>query len=668
MQPAIDQWRLLWAAILVAAPLIAGYRVAKRLERPPAAIADAILIAYLVQYVTVGLAGLLGILIPLFLTVIALVICAALWISAGFIAPQANASPIPSSDRRWVLFAGLFAIGFLAALIYCEKLNPPMATDALVYHLPAAVLWLQKKRITLFQTWFFNPANTYSPLAGSVFIAWLLAPLGNDALARFVQVGPWVLILISIIEIASSAGASLPAAALAALAAVLARPFIGEAVIPKDDLFVAAFFLAAVAALARDRMASRFGWLRLGIAVGLMLATKYTALMTAPILLLAADAPRRAGWRWRQWAGAILAVALLVGPWYLRNLLEWGNPLFPVKFDLVGIRLPGLIARVEVPELKSAAGIWNVLTGGYYGLPAILFSFLLVAWLLSVIRLRRNLRRDPLQRLVVLGPILGLLVFGFCSPQPEVRFVLPSLALLFVLCGMAAGRKWDIAISGAALLMAIATSFSSANAGQIATFSLWAIVTGLIGILICWLEADPLRLRRPILSSIAIAAFLAIVVSEWNDYLHEYRTARMDIWKSVYPTQAAAWDFVDKNLPATANIAYSNQFMIYPLYGFEARRNVIYVPVRAGASVSNLAFPGRISDAELNLAAARAANAPSSESDWLNNLRASGAEFFIVGLGDGAPEVRWADTDLADFSRVFINSDIAIYRLYPRPR
>jgi hypothetical protein len=663
MQPAIDQWRLLWAAILVAAPLIAGYRLAKKIQRPPAAMADAILIAYLVQYVAVGLAGLLGILTPLFLIIIALAICAGLWISAGFIPPRATASPIPRSDRRWTLFTCLFAIGFLAALIYWEKLNPPMATDALVYHLPAAVLWLQKKRIALFQTWFFNPANTYSPLAGSTFITWLLAPLGNDALARFVQVGPWFLILISIIEIATSAGASLPAAALAALAAVLARPFIGEAVIPKDDLFVAAFFLAAVAALARDRMNSRFGWLRLGIAVGLMLATKYTALMAAPILLLAADAPRRAGWRWRQWAGAILAVALLAGPWYLRNLLEWGNPLFPVKFDLVGFRLRGLIARIEVPELRSAAGLWNVLTGGYYGLPAILFSFLLAAWLLSLIRLRNNLPRDPLQRLTVLGPILGLLIFAFCSPQPEVRFVLPSLALLFVLCGMAASRKWAVALSGVAVLMAIATSFSSANAGQIATFSLWAIVTALIGLLIHWLEADALRLRRPILSGIAIAAVLAIVGYGWTDYLHEYQTARMDIWKSVYPTQAAAWDFVDRNLPQAATIAYSNQFMIYPLYGFECRRNVIYAPVRAGASVSNLAFPAQISDADLNLAAARSANAPSSESAWLDNLRACRAEYFIVGLGDGAPEVGWAETDRAEFTRIFINSDLAIYRI-----
>jgi hypothetical protein len=663
MQPAIDQWRLLWAAILVAAPLIAGYRLAKKLQRPPAAIADAILIAYLIQYVAVGLAGLLGILTPFILTFIALAICAALWISAGFIPSRATASLIPCSDRRWTLFACLFAVGFLAALIYWERLSPPMATDALVYHLPAAVLWLQKRRIALFQTWFFNPANTYSPLAGSVFITWLLAPLGNDALVRFVQVGPWFLILISIIEIATSAGASLSAAALAALAAVLARPFIGEAVIPKDDLFVAAFFLAAVAALARERMASRFGWLRLGIVVGLMLATKFTALMTAPILLLAADAPRRAGWRWRQWAGAIVAIALLAGPWYLRNLLEWGNPLFPVTFDLVGFRLPGLITRVEVPELRSAAGLWNILTGGYYGLPAILVSFLLVATLLSIIRLRNNLRRDPLQRLVVLGPILGLLIFTICSPQPEVRFVLPSLALLFVLCGMAASRKWAVALSGVAVLMAIATSFSSANAGQIATFSLWAIVTALIGILICWLEADALRLRRPILSCIVIAAVLAIVGGEWNDYLHEYQTARMDIWKSVYPTQAAAWDFVDKNLPATTTIAYSNQFMIYPLYGFECRRNVVYAPVRAGASVSDLAFPAQIADADLNLAAARAANAPSSESAWLENLRAGRAEYFIVGLGEGAPEVRWAEADPADFTRIFINSDIAIYRI-----
>jgi hypothetical protein len=663
MLPATDQWRLLWAATMVGAPVFVGYRFARRLQPPPAAIGDAILVGYLVQYVSVGLAGLLGILTPLVLTLIGLVICAALWIWAGFIVPVVNDLQLSRPHRRWTLGFCLGALGFLAALVFSQRTNPPLATDALAYHLPAAILWLQKKRIVLFQTWFFNPANTYSPLAGSMFITWLLAPIGNDALARFVQIGPWFLVFFSILEIGTSIGATLPAAALAALATVLSRPFISESILAKDDLFVAACFLATVAALASNRLSAKFGSLRLGIAIGLMLATKYTALLSLPILLLGIDAPFRAGWRWRQWSAAIGAAALLAGPWYLRNLLDWGNPLFPVKIDFLGVHVPGLFSSIEVPEFKTAAGLWTALTGGYYGLPPIVFIFLLAIWLLSLVRFGGEMLRDPLRRFTVFGPVAGILIFAFFSPQAEVRFLLPTFGLMFALCCIALPSKWTIACSAAAALLAIAASFSAENADQIVRFTLWGVIAALIGLVIRWLEADVLRFRRPILNCIAIVIVFGVIVAGWNDHLIEYRNARMASWQRVYPAQAAAWDFVDRNLPAAATIAYSNQFMIYPLYGFDGRRRVICAPVRRGAAVANLDFPPRMSGDDLNQQATDAANAPADQADWMRNLRNVRAQYLTIGLTSRAPEVAWANADPAHFTRIFANSGFVIYRI-----
>src|SRR5262249_20941657 len=120
-----------------------------------------------------------------------------------------------------------------------------------------AVYWLQQHRIALFQAWFFNPANTFSPLAGSMFAAYLMAPMGNDSLARFMQIGPWVLIFLAVGDLGRGAGASAPAAALAGFAAAVSRPFISQAVLVKDDLFVTAFFLVALGALTTRRSSVR---------------------------------------------------------------------------------------------------------------------------------------------------------------------------------------------------------------------------------------------------------------------------------------------------------------------------------------------------------------------------------------------------------------------------
>src|SRR5258708_18924921 len=204
------------------------------------------------------------------------------------------------------------------------SLLPVLDTDAMTYHIPAAVHWLQQGRLALFPGWFFKPAHSFSPLAGSTCIAWVLAPMGSDVLARFAQAPALVLLCLAMIELCRSLGMSGVGASLVAVATALSRPFISEVLLAKDDIFLAAFFIVAVAGFgspARDRFRP---W-RIGIALGLAMATKYTALFSMPILLLLIKLPQRRGQpsparRGRQLAIALSLVLLTAGPWILGNL------------------------------------------------------------------------------------------------------------------------------------------------------------------------------------------------------------------------------------------------------------------------------------------------------------------------------------------------------------
>jgi len=80
------------------------------------------------------------------------------------------------------------------------------------------------------------------------------------------------------------------------LAAACARPFISQTILAKDDLPLAAFLTAAMVALSAERLRDPLGPWRLGAAVGLLLATKFTATFSLPAIALAMDAPWRAGW------------------------------------------------------------------------------------------------------------------------------------------------------------------------------------------------------------------------------------------------------------------------------------------------------------------------------------------------------------------------------------
>jgi 4-amino-4-deoxy-L-arabinose transferase-like glycosyltransferase len=667
MPLASDQLRLLWAAALCALPLVAGYRLARRSGAGAWGWIDAILVAYLIQYFSVGVPGVLGFLTPLWVTLVCVVLCAIVWwvASAG---SQSAADAGSTAEKRWVLGALLGAIGFIGAFIFTLRFEPPMATDTLVYHLPAAVFWLQQHQMGLFQTWFFNPANTFSPLAGSMFAAYLIGPMGNDSLARFMQLGVWVLIFLAVMKLARSAGASSGAVALAGLAAAVSRPFVSQAVLVKDDLFVTAFFLVAVLAVTDQRSNKTIAALRAGVAVGLMLAMKFTAMMTLPMLLLAVDAPFRERWRWKEWGLAILSVAVIAGPWYLRNWVCFGNPVFPVCVHFLGFALPGIFSSVRVEALRTVGGTWEVLTGGYFALPAVLFVFLAVMWVGALIRSWKLLLRDPLRRVIVLGPLVGIATYLIFSPQAEVRFLFPAFVLMFVAAAIALPGGRGAGACAVIATISVCTSFVPEQARQIVTFAISGAILAIVGIFVYWAQTDYLRFRKPWIAGVCAVALFLVLVFRWDSYIYKYRQGRFDYWDAVYPTHAAAWRFVDQQVPDAATLAYSNQFMIYPLHGFDGRRRVLYAPVRSGASVSGLAFPDRVTDSEISNDATSAANAPADHGQWLANLRASGAEYLLVGVERDSeqpgPEVAWADGDPAQFTKIFANEEAAVYRIH----
>jgi len=669
MEFAAEQWHLAWAMLLCAAPLAAGYRLARRFSPPLDAIPDALLLTFLAQYLAVGIPGVLGFLSPVSITLLVGAFCIVAWLAAGRPVPS---TPLEPFDRIVVMVCVLFVIGYIGAFVYTERFVPPLATDALTYHLPAAVQWLAHRRIDLFATWFFNPANTYSPLAGSLFDCFLLAPVGNDALARFVQIGPLLLIFFSLIQLGRRCGGSTPLAAILALAAVLSRPLLSQSDLAKDDLFVAAFFCVIAANLAADNLHQPVSAARIGIALGLMLATKYTALLALPMFLPALDAPFRARWRWWQWTCAVGAMLILAGPWYLRNWILTGNPVFPVTVNLGLIHLPGLFSVSPSRVLAAPHGLRATLLEGYFSMPPVLFAILALTWAAALLRTARLLLSDPRRRLLILGPPIGLLLFRYLSPYAEVRFVLPVFILLFAAAATAlAGAPWLQAGSLLIAALAVGTNFSSAHLAEIAIFCAAAALTVVAGLVLWRLDVDVLGLRRgiPRAASLlaAIAAFFALTL--WPAYLADYRAAVPALWSIAYGPQGDVWTFVDQNIPASATIAYANQFMIYPLYGFDHRRKVIYAPLVPKLTIRDLAMPAHLSGEQITDAATAAADRAVDRDAWLRNLAAAGAQYLLVGAGARPPEADLARGDPQHFQLIFQNEAAVVYRidLSPKP-
>src|SRR5205807_2882599 len=99
----------------------------------------------------------------------------------------------------------------------------------------------------------------------------------------------------------------------------------------------------------------------------------------------------------------------------------------------------GLFTPLRSLKLRTLHDVLNVLAGRYHSIPPLLLWPLLLGWLGALLR-GRQLLTDPLLRTCVLGPVVGIAIFIAKSPYAEVRFLFPSMVLLFAAAGAGANR------------------------------------------------------------------------------------------------------------------------------------------------------------------------------------------------------------------------------------
>jgi hypothetical protein len=665
--------RLALLLLLNAAVLSAAIYAVKRWTRDPLQrFIDVLLLWYLVQYLAVGLPGMLCCLSPISMSITALLLTGALtwWASRRASLPLDE----NRSDHTAILIGILFYVGMMGKLVVAQRLMPLTDADAITYHVPVAVQWLQSGRLNLVPLWFFNPANTYSPLAGSTFIFWLMAPLHSDALLRFVQAPAILLLLAAMIQLGRMIGVKPWPAVLCAMAAT-SRMVCSEVMVPGDDLLLSAFVMVAVAACGRASLQDLFGPWRIGIALALMLSTKYTALISLPMILLLWGAPQQAGWNRRQWVIAMSATLVLAGPWYLRNLLLTGNPLYPLRIELFGrTLLPGLFAMLATPRLRNLHEIRKMLVGGFHGLPIPLLTVLVIGFLAAILVAARRFR-EPLVRACLLGPLLCIAVFFAKAPFGEVRFLYPAIFVMFVALGLWTVKwkipEWQQALLVAPLpLAAIATSYIHRREVWLAIPV--GIALGAVGCGILWLDRKLPLWRKRFLPLALVSIVLTLgfwIYVDWDAYVGTVHVDEIPFWHGAWPDNAPGWEFAIENTPTNAVLAYSQAYFLYPLFGDDLDRRLIYVPVRADVPdyLHHPNFPKPVDGETMGRGVAAKLDFPADQAVWRKRLAASKADYLFIEL-DGPvkdpPELSWVSADKQHFTPLFRDQTTAIYQIH----
>ncbi|WP_145258362.1 hypothetical protein [Planctomycetes bacterium Pan216] len=537
-----------------------------------------------------------------------------------------------------VLPASLFAIAYI--LVGWEY--PPIEWDALSYHLYFPIQWVQAGRIDYIPTPFGPEYFTYFPGNYECFVTWLLWANPSDWPAKsatalfvgWVAVGIWSWTRLVTDESESTTTASAAWSSALSVAVLLCTPSIYSAAKgTMNDLAGAACSATSLCFLVAGRRSSirreRFVSFGLaGLAAGLMIGTKATNVIYLPLLLLGLFAillPRPSKPQPTGIGNATLMTlpffamtTLGGGYWFARNLIETGNPVYPLNVDLGGWTIfRGPLDRGTMyeggwsVEETGLTGLWETASRYFQQSPlgerllspgwtASLWPVLIALGvvLTTTLFLRRPWRLLPWSALGL--PIAGMLLFWILIPHTtEFRLAAPAAVLLFAWVGLLPTLlpgRWSML--GWIVSAGIAGGWFALNAGILRVLQdgssstaidsvLLAIVMGaLLLVLLCWqiFGAWPGRPIVSLLGGVLLAIALAVVnafthaPTLWLDRQQQF----LHLGQPANTPWMQAW-FVGQRLVAQltqdqpSTIAYVGFNSPYGLFGDRLANRVVYI-------------------------------------------------------------------------------------------
>ena len=244
-------------------------------------------------------------------------------------------TPSVTGGGQWAAVGVWVAI--MAFVIGMGLSNSPFtAYDAISYHLFFPARWLQGHRLLILPTPFSDEAQAYQPANGELWFLWLMLPLHGDLLARVGQIPFYLLGAVVSYLVALRCGASRARSLYALTLLMIPPPLISTPVPSNFPLTAPVRFVCAIdfSVVAVDSNRRRYSSMCV-LSTGLFLGTKYLAIVYVPLLIVVAASR---GVRLRALWGVPGIVALGL-PWYVRNWIVAGSPLYPATLTVAGVTL-----------------------------------------------------------------------------------------------------------------------------------------------------------------------------------------------------------------------------------------------------------------------------------------------------------------------------------------
>ena len=338
-----------------------------------------------------------------------------------------------------MLFLLLTLPGFLLAML------PPFYKDTLIYHLYIPKLMISARTFVEIS----GLSNANFPL-GMELIYGVGLMIDRPELCRLLHYGFFWLLLYTAYKTGNRFGKW--GGLVAAIVIALTPSMQIVATWGYIDITLAFIILSTLLAISDAKMISGLrGMVFIGLLIGFSLWMKYLSLYFAgTCMILMLLSLNRSGAKpmtvvGRCAFGGIVA-ALFASPWYLKNLIQTGNPVWPYFTNLFGGKLLwddyyNLAYFHLLSNYGYGEGIWKYLLAPWYMVRHARFESVVydgvIGWvylplfLLVVAGVFRFRKNDDFLKIATLQVLIGYVLWLTNSQQ--MRFLLPTIALMPIL-------------------------------------------------------------------------------------------------------------------------------------------------------------------------------------------------------------------------------------------
>ena len=613
-------------------------------------------------------------------------------------------------SSKWALL--LVIAGFVVFLAFSQALlTPPLGVDCLKYHLTFAALWIKKGTLLFLKAPDDFTMAMHYPINGEIIASWLLLPFHNDLLVNIMNFPITLLGGISCYAIARELGLTRKEASFVPALICFAPVVFAQITTQYVDSAVFAFCSVSVL--------FAFRYLRRGclpdfllsfISAGILLGTKYTAIPLVAIIVIASILKmislanyshflRKVLWT----VLGLLILCIFGGRQYIGNMIEAGNPLFPLPitfFDHEFVegwpKLEQFSERMQLYDQEHGLDkftLWEKEYRGFFYLSKTagpkFFLFLILAFL-SLCAKPRGIPRNSWYFLTVMWSVP--IVLFYTNPSTEfnrigffavgsMRFLIPSLAL-FTVQGLVVLKKYSKYLKKIEFFLAVLVVWDLL---QVYKYHLWDIyevaiiypyLVLMIPVLLVLFQLAPSRLKRFHLKkeffSISTGPFRLKmpIISRWVSYtlsftslvaglffLQIYRDSTRYIHyssqseASLFPEKLVdAWDYLDKpgeKRTIAMTTGWPGSWCFYPLLGRYLQNDITYISAKHEDKVPTWFDQGLLRGNNFLI--------------WIKNLKKEKVDFIL--LADPWPiELGWIKEQPEHFQNVFNDTRCNIYK------